>query len=68
MTRPAHSGLRFRRKGRCHRHLGVVVYTMPHLDPGKLEKVYTETAACGVQFLGIDVRDDQQAAQDFVID
>ena len=34
----------------------------------ELEKVYTATAARGVQFVGIDVRDDQDTARDFVID
>jgi thiol-disulfide isomerase/thioredoxin len=34
----------------------------------ELEKVYTATAAHGVQFVGIDVRDDQDTARDFVID
>jgi thiol-disulfide isomerase/thioredoxin len=34
----------------------------------ELAKVYTETAARGVQFLGIDVRDDRDAARDFVTD
>lgn len=33
-----------------------------------LESVYTATQPQGVQFLGIDVRDEQKAAQDFVID
>lgn len=33
-----------------------------------LEKVFAETAPLGVQFLGIDVRDDRFAAQDFVTD
>jgi len=34
----------------------------------ELEKVFTATQPLGVQFLGIDVRDDRQAAQDFVTD
>lgn len=34
----------------------------------ELEKVYTATAARGVQFLGIDVRDSRDAAHDFVTD
>ena len=34
----------------------------------ELEKVFTATQQLGVQFLGIDVRDARQAAQDFVID
>jgi thiol-disulfide isomerase/thioredoxin len=33
-----------------------------------LESVYTATQPQGVQFLGIDVRDEQKQAQDFVID
>jgi thiol-disulfide isomerase/thioredoxin len=34
----------------------------------ELEKVFTATQPLGVQFIGIDVRDDRQAAQDFVTD
>ena len=34
----------------------------------ELERVFTATQPLGVQFLGIDVRDARQAAQDFVID
>jgi thiol-disulfide isomerase/thioredoxin len=34
----------------------------------ELEKVFTTTQSLGVQFLGIDVRDDRSAAQDFVTD
>lgn len=34
----------------------------------ELEKVFEQTAASGVQFLGIDVRDDRVAAEDFVRD
>jgi thiol-disulfide isomerase/thioredoxin len=34
----------------------------------QLEKVFHATRDLGVQFLGIDVRDNKQAAQDFVID
>ncbi|MGH3678264.1 MAG: TlpA family protein disulfide reductase [Mycobacterium sp.] len=34
----------------------------------ELEKVFTETAPRGVQFLGIDVRDNRDAARDFVTD
>jgi len=34
----------------------------------ELERVSTATGAQGVQFLGIDVRDEQKPAQDFVID
>lgn len=33
-----------------------------------LEQVFTETRSAGVQFLGIDLRDDKQSAQDFVDD
>ena len=32
------------------------------------EKVFTATQPLGVQFIGIDVRDDRQAAQDFATD
>jgi thiol-disulfide isomerase/thioredoxin len=34
----------------------------------ELEKVFEQTRSSGVQFLGIDVRDDRAAAQDFVRD
>jgi thiol-disulfide isomerase/thioredoxin len=34
----------------------------------ELEKVFEQTKASGVQFLGIDVRDDRAAAEDFVRD
>lgn len=34
----------------------------------ELEKVFDETEALGVAFLGIDVRDDRSAAKDFVTD
>jgi thiol-disulfide isomerase/thioredoxin len=34
----------------------------------ELEKVFNTTQPLGVQFLGIDVRDDRSAAQDFVTD
>jgi thiol-disulfide isomerase/thioredoxin len=34
----------------------------------ELEKVFEQTQASGVQFLGIDVRDDRAAANDFVRD
>lgn len=34
----------------------------------ELEKAFERTRAAGVQFLGIDVRDDRTAAQDFVRD
>jgi len=34
----------------------------------ELEKVFTATKHLGVQFLGIDVRDDSSAAKDFVTD
>jgi len=34
----------------------------------ELEKVFTATKVLGVQFLGIDVRDDRSAAKDFVTD
>src|SRR3954454_2208983 len=34
----------------------------------ELEKVFKTTQPLGVQFLGIDVRDDRSAAQDFVTD
>lgn len=34
----------------------------------ELEKVFMQTRASGVQFLGIDVRDDRAAAEDFVRD
>jgi thiol-disulfide isomerase/thioredoxin len=34
----------------------------------ELEKVFTATKTLGVQFLGIDVRDDRSAAKDFVTD
>jgi peroxiredoxin len=34
----------------------------------ELEKVFTATKQLGVQFLGIDVRDDRSAAKDFVTD
>jgi thiol-disulfide isomerase/thioredoxin len=34
----------------------------------ELEKAFTATQQLGVQFLGINVRDARQAAQDFVID
>ena len=34
----------------------------------ELEKVFAQTQPLGVQFLGIDVRDDRSAAQDFVTD
>lgn len=34
----------------------------------ELEKVFEQTHASGVQFLGIDVRDDRAAAEDFVRD
>lgn len=34
----------------------------------ELEKVFDETEALGVAFLGIDVRDDRSAARDFVTD
>lgn len=34
----------------------------------QLEKVFEQTRSSGVQFLGIDVRDDRVAAQDFVRD
>ncbi len=34
----------------------------------ELESTYTSTQALGVQFVGIDVRDERQAAQDFIAD
>ena len=34
----------------------------------ELESTYTSTKALGVQFVGIDVRDERQAAQDFITD
>lgn len=34
----------------------------------ELESTYTSTKALGVQFVGIDVRDERQAAQDFIAD
>ncbi|MEC3974433.1 TlpA family protein disulfide reductase [Amycolatopsis sp. H20-H5] len=34
----------------------------------ELEKVFEQAAASGVQFLGVDVRDDRAAAEDFVRD
>ncbi|WP_405133027.1 TlpA family protein disulfide reductase [Nocardia sp. NBC_01388] len=36
------------------------------METPELEQVFAETQSLGVQFLGIDVRDSKQAAQDFV--
>jgi thiol-disulfide isomerase/thioredoxin len=38
------------------------------IETPELEKMFIATQSFGVQFIGIDVRDDRQAAQDFVID
>lgn len=38
------------------------------IETPELERVYTETAPRGVQFLGVDVRDSRDAARDFVLD
>jgi thiol-disulfide isomerase/thioredoxin len=37
-------------------------------EASQLEKVFAATRDSGVQFIGIDVRDQKQAARDFVID
>lgn len=37
-------------------------------EASQLEKVFAATRHSGVQFIGIDVRDQKQAARDFVID